>query len=85
MATRCEQIIAMSFKNFMAELHTSYLKNNWIERTHRQLERMTQDGDPFWEFQIRMQAKNSLLMDTANHLGNDKLQPFVFQTRRWPG
>jgi hypothetical protein len=73
MATRCEQIIAMSFKNFMAELHTGYLKNDWIERTHRQLERMTQDGDPFWEFQIRMQAKNSLLMDTANHLGNDKL------------
>jgi hypothetical protein len=40
----------------------------------RELGRMSQGNEPFWDFNIRVQAKNSLLMNTTSHLNEEKLR-----------
>jgi len=68
-----DRIQDLPFKNFMTELRSAYLDDDWEEMTHRKLGSMKQGSEPFWDFCIRVQAKNSLLAGTPSYLDNEKL------------
>jgi hypothetical protein len=68
------EIIALTFPEFMNKLRTNYLHKDWEEITRRDLMNMSQGKDSFWNFYIRLQAKNSLLRDTTSHLSQEALR-----------
>jgi hypothetical protein len=69
----CERICTLDFKDFMSKFCDAYLDEDWEENTRRELGGMTQGCDSFWDYAIRVQAKNSLLTGTSSHLDAEKL------------
>jgi len=64
----------LSFDAFMKELRGAYLEENWEDTTHRELGAMCQAAkESFWDFAIRIQVKNSMLVGTGSHLDEEKL------------
>lgn len=66
--------LALSFTDFMTEFRAGYLPEDWEEVTCIELLGMVQGSDTFWDFSVKVQAKNSLLRNTASHLDEDKLR-----------
>jgi hypothetical protein len=69
-----ERILELSFEEFFVELRSLFLDPNWEELTCREMGTMVQKGEAFWNYAIRMQAKNSLLLNTPSHLSDDQLR-----------
>jgi hypothetical protein len=67
------RFLTLSFTNFMTGFHAGYLPEDWEEVTRIELLGMVQGSDTFWDFSVKVQAKNSLLRNTASHLDEDKL------------
>jgi hypothetical protein len=57
----------------MKEFHSAYLDKDWEELTRCELGAMSQGNESFWDFAIRVQAKNSLLTGTNSHLSSERL------------
>jgi hypothetical protein len=57
----------------MTKFQTGYLPEDWEASTHIQLLSMMQNELSFWDFAIAVQAKNSLLFNTASYLEKDAL------------
>jgi hypothetical protein len=68
------RILLLTFAEFMTEMRCNFLDPNWEDLTRRELGSMTQSGDGFWNFTIRLQAKNSLLMNTTSHLDEEGIR-----------
>jgi hypothetical protein len=69
----CDHIRALDFDRFMEEFRTAYLDEDWEEDTRCELGGMTLGKDSFWDYAIRVQAKNSLLIGMPSHLNPKKL------------
>jgi hypothetical protein len=69
-----ECLLELSFTEFMTELCAGYLEKDWEAKTRHQLLGMFQHSDSFWNYSIRVQAKNSLLINTDFHLDKNKLR-----------
>jgi hypothetical protein len=70
-AADCECILALTFDKFIMEFRDTYLPKDWKALTCMELLSMTQGGDSFWDFSIKVQAKNSLLVNTTSHLNKE--------------
>jgi hypothetical protein len=66
-------IIKWTFPNFMANLQLNYLHKDWEEITRQDLINISQAKDSFWNFYIKLQAKNSLLRDMTSYLSEEAL------------
>jgi hypothetical protein len=74
-AAGCDRLLGLPFTDFMTEFRTGYLDEDWEETMRRELGGMSQGQDEsFWDFIIRVQAKNSLLLPTASHLDKERLR-----------
>jgi hypothetical protein len=58
----------------MTIFRDAFLDKEWEDSTRREVLSMTQGQDSFWNFSIRIQAKNFLLKGTNSHLDNVKLR-----------
>jgi hypothetical protein len=72
-----DRFIDLTYTEFMKEFHAAYLEKDWEEITHIELLAMTQGDSSFWDFAIQVQAKNSLLCDTASHLSKHDLRQCI--------
>jgi hypothetical protein len=68
------RLLGLTFDDFMTEFRAAYLDDDWEETTRRELGAMAQGSDSFWDYAIRVQAKNSLLVSTSSHLDEEKLR-----------
>jgi hypothetical protein len=68
-----ERIYALEFDKFIIEFCQGYLADDWEGKTRRELLAMTQGNQSFWNFQVAVKAKNSLLYGTDSYLTEDKL------------
>jgi len=73
LSTERDRLTGVTFDVFMTEFRAGFLDENWEEQVRRELGSMTQRNETFWDFAIRLQAKNSLLVNTASHLNVDGL------------
>jgi hypothetical protein len=69
----CLHLQGLTFDKFIAEFRQNYLDEDWENATCHKLLTITQGSQTFWDFAVRLQAKNSLLTSTASHLDEDKL------------
>jgi hypothetical protein len=68
-AAERERLIALSFTDFMKELHEGYLDPDWEDDMRQELGALKQgSSESFWEFSMQVQAMNSLLHDTTSHM-----------------
>jgi hypothetical protein len=73
--SRRDHLLGLSFAKFMTEFHAGYLDEDWEETMGRELGGMLQGQDEsFWDFSIRVQAKNSLLLPMTSHLDDVRLR-----------
>ncbi|GBE82211.1 hypothetical protein SCP_0405940 [Sparassis crispa] len=70
----CNRIQALSFNEFMHEFRSNYLEEDWEDDVHCELLSMSMTIGSFWDFAVKVQAKNSLLVGTASHLDEKKLR-----------
>jgi hypothetical protein len=68
-----DRFIDLTYTEFMKEFRAAYLEKDWEEIMCIELLAMTQGNSSFWDFAIQVQAKNSLLHDTASHLSKHDL------------
>ncbi|KAL6299292.1 hypothetical protein BKA93DRAFT_753563 [Sparassis latifolia] len=68
------RIQSLTFKEFMTKFRTNYLEEHWEETTCRELLGISQSSSTFWDFAVKVQAKNSLLSGTDSHLDEKKLR-----------
>jgi hypothetical protein len=64
----------LTFEEFIVEFRENYLDEDWEDVTHRELLNISQGLQTFWDFAVKLQAKNSLLASTDSHLDDDKLR-----------
>jgi hypothetical protein len=69
-----ERLLGLTFEEFMMELRAGYLDEHWEENTRRELGGMTQGNESFWDYSIKIQSHNSLLVSTPSHLDNEQLR-----------
>ena len=69
-----DRFVDLTYTEFMKEFRAAYLEKDWEEITRIELLAMTQGDSSFWDFAIQVQAKNSLLRDTASHLSKHDLR-----------
>jgi hypothetical protein len=63
-----DRLLELSFADFMTEFKSAYLPKAWEEITRIELLQLSQGNDPFWDFSVRVQGYNSILMGTTSHL-----------------
>ncbi|KAG2138055.1 uncharacterized protein EDB93DRAFT_726219 [Suillus bovinus] len=63
-----EEIDAMSFKKYMAEVRNIWLPLGWADTVRRKMLASTQGQRPFSEWAIDVQSQTILLRGTASHL-----------------
>jgi hypothetical protein len=73
-AINCDELLAMSFKDFMIKFKAAYLPKDWEEITRIELLQMSQGSISFWDFSVDVLAKNSLLTSTPSHLNDKQLR-----------
>jgi hypothetical protein len=73
-ANEHERLLELSFTEFMSEIRDGYLDRDWEDSTRRELLVMFQNNTSFRDYSVRVQGKNSLLLGTDSHLGDDKLR-----------
>ncbi|KAG1839529.1 hypothetical protein F4604DRAFT_1599551, partial [Suillus subluteus] len=67
-STNQEEIDAMTFKEYMAEVRSIWLPLGWADTVRRKMLASTQGQRPFSEWVIDVQSQNTLLRGTASHL-----------------
>jgi hypothetical protein len=72
-ANERERLLELSFAEFMNEVRNGYLDRDWEDSTCHELLIMFQNNSSFWDYAVRVQGKNSLLVRTDSHLNDDKL------------
>ena len=58
----------------MVEFKAAYLPKDWEEITRIELLQLTQGNDSFWDFSVKVQTKNGLLINTTSHLNDEQLR-----------
>jgi hypothetical protein len=69
-----DEVLKLSFAEFMVEFKAGFLLEDWEEITHIELLAMQQGVDSFWDFAVQVQSKNALLRDTDLFLDKDQLR-----------
>ena len=69
-----EHLLDMTFVDFLAEFKLAYLPKDWEEITRIELLQLMQGEIPFWDFSVKVQAKNSVLSGTKSHLDKTQLR-----------
>ncbi|KIM72369.1 hypothetical protein PILCRDRAFT_16192 [Piloderma croceum F 1598] len=57
----------------MTEFQAGYLPKDWEETTCIELLQMVQGTSTFWDFSVKIQTKNSILIRMPSHLTNEQL------------
>lgn len=69
-----DRLIALSYKDFMAEIHSNYLPADWEETVRTQILGMCMSKDiKFWDWAQEMRALNIVLCNTDSHLSETAL------------
>ena len=70
----CNQLLTLSFPDFMAELRANYLDPD-LELTicHCTLTATLEQNQPFWDWFLHMQSLNSLLANTTSYFSDTSL------------
>jgi hypothetical protein len=69
-----DEILRLSFAEFMVKFKAGFLPEDWEEITRIELLTMQQGVDSFWDFGVQVQSKNALLRDTDTFLDKDQLR-----------
>lgn len=72
-----DEILGLTFADFMVEFKAGFLPEDWEEITHIELLAMQQGSDSFWDFGVKVQSKNALLRDTESFLDKDQLRHYI--------
>jgi len=72
-----DQILELTFTQFMVKLKAGFLPEDWEEITWIELLTMQQSTDFFWDFMVQVQSKNTLLHDTDSYLDKDQLHHHI--------
>lgn len=68
--TRQEDLDALSFREYMVEVRSTWLPVGWADIVHRKMLASTQGQRPFSEWAIEVQSQNTLLRGTPSHLAD---------------
>ncbi|KAF8196515.1 hypothetical protein BJ912DRAFT_1056333 [Pholiota molesta] len=70
-----DRLIALSYKDFMAEIRSNYLPADWEEKVRTQILGMRMSKDvKFWDWAQEMRALNIVLRNTDSHLSETALR-----------
>jgi hypothetical protein len=69
-----DEVLKLTFAEFMVEFKAGFLLEDWEEITHIELLAMQQGVDSFWDFAVQVQLKNALLCNTNLFLDKDQLR-----------
>ncbi|KIM87980.1 hypothetical protein PILCRDRAFT_3692 [Piloderma croceum F 1598] len=69
-----DEILGLTFAEFMVEFKAGFLPEDWEEITRIELLTMQQGSGSFWDFSVKVQSKNALLRDTESFLDKDQLR-----------
>ncbi|KIM73216.1 hypothetical protein PILCRDRAFT_15406 [Piloderma croceum F 1598] len=69
-----DEILKLSFAEFMVEFKAGFLPEDWEEIMRIELLAMQQGSNSFWDFTGQVQSKNALLRDTDSYLDKDQLR-----------
>jgi hypothetical protein len=69
-----DEILNLTFAEFMVEFKAGFLPEDWEEIMCIELLAMQQGVDSFWDFTVQVQLKNALLRDTDSFLDKDQLR-----------
>jgi hypothetical protein len=73
----CDEILTLTFAEFMVESKAGFLPEDWEEITCIKLLAMQQGVDSFLDFAMQVQSKNMLLCDTNSFLDKDQLRHHI--------
>jgi hypothetical protein len=69
----CATLVAMSFENYMALMHSSWLEEDWEHTTRHELLSSHQGDKPFWQWQAEVRNLNATLQGTTSYKTNADL------------